>query len=120
MLIRCLLVQNCCNLISKLEFSICDLYMQIAINYLSGRIGKPYPDTIATVDLGGGSVEMTYAISEETAANAPKCSNDGEAYVHEKYILGTKYHLYAYRFLSLLVNIGASYNLISLGDTNFG
>lgn len=85
--------------VSILEGSEEASYMWIAINYLSGRIGKPYPDTVATVDLGGGSVEMTYAISEETAANAPKCSNDGEAYVHEKYILGTKYHLYAYSYL---------------------
>ncbi|KAL3523185.1 hypothetical protein ACH5RR_016019 [Cinchona calisaya] len=73
-------------------------YMWIAMNYMLGKIGKPYSQTIATLDLGGGSVQMTYAISEENAAKAP-IPNEGEAYVHEKYLLGKKYYLYAHSYL---------------------
>lgn len=59
-------------------------------------MGKKYERTIATIDLGGGSVQMTYAISKESASKAPKVAN-GEPYVLNKSLLGANYHLYVHR-----------------------
>lgn len=71
--------------------------MQVALNYLYGNLGKNYPDTIATIDLGGGSVQIAYAVSKQSAINAPKLPN-GDAYVQQKALLGTNYYLYVHRF----------------------
>lgn len=71
--------------------------MQVALNYLYGNLGKNYSGTIATIDLGGGSVQIAYAVSKETALSAPKLSN-GEPYVQQKTLLGTNYYLYVHRF----------------------
>lgn len=71
--------------------------MQVALNYLYGNLGKNYPDTIATIDLGGGSVQIAYAVSKQSAINAPKLPN-GDAYVQQKTLLGTNYYLYVHRF----------------------
>lgn len=49
------------------------------------------------VDLGGGSVQMAYAISENDAANAPKISNEEHSYVQQLFLKGTSYHLYVHR-----------------------
>lgn len=71
--------------------------MQVALNYLYGNLGKSYSGTIATIDLGGGSVQIAYAVSKQSALNAPKLSN-GEPYVQQRSLLGTNYYLYVHRF----------------------
>lgn len=59
-------------------------------------MGKSYQNTAATIDLGGGSVQMAFALSKENSEKAPK-NLDGENYVLHKSLMGANYYLYVHR-----------------------
>jgi len=65
----------------------------LALNYLQGRLGRDPADTSATVDMGGGSIQLAYAMDERDAARAP------EGYVREMSGAGRAYPVYVHSWL---------------------
>ncbi|GBG91332.1 hypothetical protein CBR_g52218 [Chara braunii] len=70
------------------------VYIWVTVNSLLGNLGKSYDETAGVVDLGGGSVQMTYAVSDEVAAKAP------EGFIRSLNLRGHAYHVYVHSYLS--------------------
>jgi len=68
-------------------------YAWLTINYLLGKLGAAKDDTVAVVDLGGGSVQMAYAMAEAQAKKAP------DGYIQTLSGGGKTYHVYMHRYL---------------------
>ena len=75
-------------------------YQWVTVNYLLSRLGKAFDRTVGIVDLGGGSVQMAYAISDDDFVRAPKPRGEEQAYVRKMSLMGASYNLYVHSYLN--------------------
>lgn len=75
-------------------------YQWVTVNYLLNRLGKAFDQSVGIVDLGGGSVQMAYAISDDDFLKAPKPHGEEQAYVRKMSLMGASYNLYVHSYLN--------------------
>lgn len=85
-------------------------YGWVAVNYLLGNMGKSVDGTVGVTDLGGGSVQVVYALSDEDAKGAP------EGYVKDIRGGGRTYKVYQHSYLGYGLMAGRAATLRDGGE----
>ena len=88
-------------------------YMWLTMNYLLGNVGRGFGDTVGSIDLGGGSVQQAYAVSDEAAAAAPP------GYVQEMRLGDVTYNVYVHSYLGYGL-MAARAGILGLAPTSNG
>lgn len=82
----------------------------LTLNYLLGKLGAAPADTVAAIDLGGGSVQHAYALPPRAAEEAPP------GYVRRLSVAGGgKYSVYVHSYLGYGLMAGRS-AVLKAGD----